>query len=311
MRFHWAPALLPLFFVLPAKNPTSSSKPPVIAIAGLLGGKTLVPLAQFAEGRWVKTWPQPGEEVERKLQTLGQIPRGWFPVKGGVPGEWFLWTQDLHGVPVRVGAPALAEAHCDVIWGLSTRLQPNDHETTAIATNVPTGVRPFNLITLRAEADDRLRVFLREEFEKAETTEIRAKRPDAETLLARRPDRYPVFKLNCVPWGEEFGELCSFEATRQLGTKPYKELADCDEFTVVQGWFLETPRSLTLVRAGAMLTDCIWKEVRSAVAMTLITANERTFVVVREHGYEDESFVVYELLGNQLKQVLEVAGGGC
>jgi hypothetical protein len=78
-----------------------------------------------------------------KFNKLEDLPKAWFPIPGGVPSEWFLWTEGIHGAPLRVEAPVLGDAHCTAVWGLSTRLQPFDHETTAIATNVQSGIRPF------------------------------------------------------------------------------------------------------------------------------------------------------------------------
>ena len=47
----------------------------LVAIAGLLGGNTLVPLAQFVAGRWVTTWPKPGEQVELKFSKRDDLPK--------------------------------------------------------------------------------------------------------------------------------------------------------------------------------------------------------------------------------------------
>jgi hypothetical protein len=65
------------------------------------------------------------------------------------------------------------------------------------------------------------------------------------------------------------------------------------------------------LQVKATLSDCDPKELRTTVPLVLIAADEHTFVVVREHGYENESFAVFEVRGNQLNLVLEVPGGGC
>ncbi len=292
-------------------TPPSTSKRPVIAIAGLLGGKTLVPLAQSAAGRRVRTWPQPDEEVQRAFHSVRDFPPAWFPIKGGVPTRWYLWTEDLYGVPVRTGIPVLGEAHCQAVWGLSTQLQPIDHETTAIATNIPIGFQPFNRFTVGAEADEGFKTFLRKEFDKAEVAEFRSKRTDAARLLAHPQTREPVFEVSCAPVEKDSVELCTYRASQGLETRPYKELPDCDEFTAVEGWYLKSADTWTPLKARATLTDCVWKEVRTTTALLLIAVDAKRFVLTREHGYEDESFVIYEVSGNQLKRVLEVAGGGC
>src|ERR1017187_9062313 len=195
--------LLPLSLVPFVAGSASSPRPGVVAIAGLLGGNVLIPLAQFAGGRWERTWPRPDEEVEMTFSKMEELPKAWFPVPGGVPKDWFLWTEAIHGAPVRVGAPVLGEAHCEAVWGLSTRLQPFDHETTAIAANVQSGIRPFEEFTLGAFTDASLKVLLQTTFEKSETEAIRSKRTDANAVPADRPSPEPIYQLRCVQTGKD------------------------------------------------------------------------------------------------------------
>lgn len=303
--------LLPLSLIPFVAVSASSPRPSVIAIAGLLGGNTLVPIAQFAGGRWERTWPRPDEQVEMTFSKIEELPKAWFPVPGRVPSEWFLWTEGIHGAPLRVGAPVLGEAHCQAVWGLSTRLQPFDHETTAVATNVQFGIRPFEASTLGAFSDARLTALLRAAFEKSETEAIRSKRTDAKTMPAHRPVLEPIYQLRCVQTGRDSDEFCSFEAAHPLGTAHSAADSTCDEAVVVQGWVAKTGEGFTLLKAEATLTDCDAKELRTSSPLVLISAGSRTFIVVREHGYEDESFVVFEVRGRRLERVLEVPGGGC
>lgn len=279
-----------------------------LAIAALRGGNTLVPLGQFVGGRWIRTWPGPDEQVNQKVARMDEIPRAWYPSRGGVPKEWFLWLGDAHGVPIRAVSPKLAEAHCEAVWGLSTRLKPTGHETTAIATSIQAGIRPFYQSTVWAGADQRLRVFLRDQFDNAEAA-IQAGRQNADTALSHRSDCDPVYELSCVSTGNEDEELCFFEASRRLGTKPSGVDPGCDEIAVVQGWYRTAP--FTLLQVSGLLTDCDAKQLRSSAPLLMVDVGGRSFVVVREHGYEDESFAVFEVHGDELKPVLKVRGGGC
>jgi hypothetical protein len=287
-----------------------SANPRVVAIAGLLGGSTLVPLAQYVAGRWVRTWPLPDEEVEKTIRTVDELPRSWYPVPGGLPNEWFLWHEDLRGVPLHVGVPVLGEAHCQAVWGLSTRLQPFGHETTAIVTNGQADIEPFEYSALGGAADPSLRAFLEAEAERAEIPAIRSSRKDAEAVLAHRRDCL-TYELSCVEPAKGDRELCSFEVSQQLGKRSPDSDPGCDDIVVVQGWFARSPEGFTLLQAKATLTDCDAKELRTVIPLVLIEVDARSFVVVREHGYEDESFAVLELRGNQLHPVLQIRGGGC
>jgi len=301
-----------VIILLTIGSPASSAQTGPVAIAGLLGGDTLVPLAQFVSGRWVRTWPAPDEQVERKIGSLAEIPRAWYPVRGGLPKEWFLWTDEISGAPVRTTLPKLAEAHCVAVWGLGTRLSPSGHETTAIATSVQSGVRPFGFSTVWPGGDPRLSAFLRQQFDNAEVAAITTGRKDASTVLKQRPACDPVYILNCVTLANGDDQLCAFEASRLLGTKPDEAYPDCLETTVVQGWFRSTPvEGPELLQISGALTDCDAKELRTVMPSILIEVNGRSFVIAREHGYEDESFAVYELHARELTPVLEIPGGGC
>ena len=228
-----------------------------------------------------------------------------------MPGEWFLWTEGIQGAPFRVGRPVLGDAHCEAVWGLSTRLQRVGHETTTIATSVTSGIRPFVASTPGAFAEARLMTFLQTSFEKAEAEKTRSRPADASVPPARPTVSEPSYDLRCVRTGNEDDELCSFEAARRLSISRPEIDSPCDESVVVQGWFSKKDQDFTLLKADATLTDCDGKEVRYSSPLVLITVGSRTFIVVKEHGYEDESFVVLEVHGARLEWVLEIPGGGC
>src|SRR5207248_2608127 len=136
---------------------------------------------------WVRTWPAPDEQTDRKIGSLAEIPRAWYPVRGGIPKEWFLWTDEIAGAPVRVTSPTLAGAHCVAVWSLATSLFADGHETTAIATSVQSGVRPFGFSTVWPGGDSRLSAFLRKQFDDAEVAVVATGRQDAGIVLKQRP----------------------------------------------------------------------------------------------------------------------------
>jgi len=291
-------------------QPSTPAQPKVVAIAGLLSGNTIVPLGQFEAGRWVRTWPAPDDETEKKIVSMAEIPHVWYPVRGGVPKEWFVWTDEVRGVPVSVKGPVLAGAHCQAVWGLATRIAEFGHETTAIATNTQSGVRPFEL-SVGPNWDVRLNAFLRGQFDKAEIAAIRTNRDDADSILAKRSACEPGSISYCVKLSASDDQLCSFEASRVLGTRPEEAESECLDKAVVQGWYRTTAEGPALLQISATVTGCDATDLRDVTPEILIEANGRQFIVAKEHGYEDESFAVFELHGRELTQVLAIPGGGC
>jgi len=311
MKRSWSASILTLAVSLGA--PAQPPVPPqarVVAIAGLLSGSTIVPLAQFVAGRWVRTWPTPDdEETDRKIASMARIPHAWYPVRGGIPKEWFVWSDEIRGAPVSVKGPTLDGAHCQGVWGLATRLTAFGHETTAIATNTQSGVRPFGL-DVGPSWDAQLNRFLREQFDGAEIAAIRTTRKDADAVLAQRSACEPTFLSHCVQLAGG-DELCAFGASRVLGTRPDEAFPECLDQTVVQGWYRITTAGPALLQISGTVTDCDAKGFRDVTPAILIEVDGRTFVVAKEHGYEDESFAVFELRATELVQVLAIPGGGC
>jgi hypothetical protein len=106
-------------------------------------------------------------------------------------------------------------------------------------------------------------------------------------------------------------ELCSFTTSRRLQEPPFATDPSCEAVTIVQGWFTRAGDRHAILQVGATVTDCDGVELRTSSPFLLIVPEGRNFVVVREHGYEDESFEILELRGNRLEPQLEVRGGGC
>jgi hypothetical protein len=287
-----------------AAAPQTRVEPAPIAVAGILGGSAVVPLAQFEDGTWARTWPAPDDALELKIDTIDQLPRAWFPHMS-LPRVWYVWAPGLRAVPVHVGNPNKVAAHCQSVWALGTDLPNTDHETTAFATDGRNGVEPFT----EEVADDSLRHRLRADFDRSETAALGAKRM---TAAQRSPsERDPVIRLWCADVAEE-ESLCAFAAARGRGAHGIIQSDEsCEDQTIVQGWLLRSGGDVRVLSSASTLTDCDMKEFRSSVPALLIKANSRVFVVTREHGYEDESFIFYEWRDNTLKKVLEVPAGGC
>lgn len=268
-----------------------------VAIAGLLGGNVLVPLAQYVDGRWVRTWPLPDHDVEERIQSIADVPRGWYPAPGGVPRDWRLRAEGMNvEEALTTGAPVLGQAHCQAVWGLSLSGKAQaGHETTAIAVGGTAFVRSFGV----SAPDSATLPFLARQAAQLESAAI--DRSPAE------PER--TYDVRCANL-ETSGALCAFESVRNL-TEPADPGLESERVVTVQGWFLKSRGSNRYLGGNATLTDGDVKELRSVIPFVVIGSDARTFVVVKEHGYEDESFKVLEVRGSDLKELLEIEGGGC
>lgn len=232
-----------------------------------------------------------------------------FPV--GFPPSGFFGRKTCAAPPFASARPLVAAAHCQGLWGLSTGLPPSGHETTAIATNGQADFTMFEYSTLDGTADARLRAFLATEVDSRETAAIRSSARDPDTVPVHRRDSDPAYELNCVDSAGSDRALCAFQSSRRYGIWRSDGYPDCDEIIIVQSWLASSPEGFTLLQANTTLTDCDAKELGTVTPLLLIGASARTFVVTREHGYEDESFAVLEVRASQLHRQLEIPGGGC
>src|SRR5207344_1730067 len=70
-----------------AQSPQSPATPRALVVAVDEGG-TLLPVARYAAGRWLNTWPEPDED-SKPVPALADVPRAWLGRV--VPSEWTLW----------------------------------------------------------------------------------------------------------------------------------------------------------------------------------------------------------------------------
>jgi hypothetical protein len=233
-------------------------------VGGLLGGSTIVPLAKFVDGKWVRAAP-----LDPK--TASSYPR-----------TWYAWTESLQRVPIRSGEVRRAEAHCAEVRGLSTTLQTLGHETTAFVTS-----------------SDRAKVFAGAGWDEPD---LRRLALEELTRAGAALGEHEV-SVRCVDLAAD-AQLCAFEAWSR------ERARDCGPVVFVRGWMSSGASTQVLTR-DVTHTDCEEKMVRTADPELLLDLAGRKFVVVREHGYEDESFTILELTASAIRTLLKVPGTGC
>lgn len=297
---------MPMFFVaftnasdVPPPAQLQSNKPEIV-VAGLLGGAVIVPVAQFIAGQWVNTWPTAGEDAPRNISSETDIPKTWYPY-GPIPRLWFGWDIKGKSTSLKIGSPTTAQAHCGDIWGYSTERKPTDHETTGLATTATSGVTVFQ----RMPQDQQL-----QDLVKSELTRAVALRPNKYDKAATTSDKLMEF-IDCATVDNIHEKLCSFYASSAQTVPPQPERTACDDLTVVQGWMLKRKSAAQLLVTSATYTDCDAVMLRTQSPELIVNISGRVFVFAKEHGYEDESFMIYELVDGLLKLMLEVPGTGC
>ena len=87
--------------------------------------------------------------------------------------------------------------------------------------------------------------------------------------------------------------------------------SSCYGVSLLSGWVTKDKDGvLALLNESFGVTDCDGKERGSGVELfSVMTLNNRTFLFTVEHGWEDESYIIYELTEFGLNRLLETFGG--
>ena len=81
---------------------------------------------------------------------------------------------------------------------------------------------------------------------------------------------------------------------------------------MMTGWLVPTDDgTFKLLDPKVFLTDCDAKEARNGVPLAAFRVSGRSFWVLQEHGYEDETYLIVDIRASAVRYPIEVNGGGC
>src|SRR5437764_15305773 len=53
---------------------------------------SLVPFAEFREGRWLNPWPKPESPSEEEPNTFANLPKPWLAMGKRTSATWYYWS---------------------------------------------------------------------------------------------------------------------------------------------------------------------------------------------------------------------------
>lgn len=93
---------------------------------------------------------------------------------------------------------------------------------------------------------------------------------------------------------------------------PSKSQDPCESISWLQAWVAENDAGqLTTLSSKFFDTDCDRKGDVSIRPLATVVLEGRRFLFTVEHGYEDETYRIYEITGASVTLLASVAGGGC
>lgn len=295
---------------------------------------TLVPFAQYGNGGWWNPWPKPrdvtdsiyAESTEAIDHSLADLSEPWFTQCGEPPATWFLWTSEGAFSELRASKIMRVGAHSGTNWGLSTDLPTRVskdplHDIIGVAINVRQKIEPFIEIKTPSTEGKEISSFIKEIADVEETAEVDRMRVEAPPAFVNSS---PVFSLskeerakvatsltvlyrsNSVVNGEH---VYYFEAEKQYQKRSTSGDPGCNDVFLCQGWISRDEKDgLGLMAGNFLITDCDRKGPGTMIPVGIMTLKEQTFLFVREHGWEDESYTILELSQSRLRRVLKTVG---
>lgn len=259
----------------------------------------LVPFAQYNNEKW--SGPR----------SLADQAKPWFE-RGSFPSTWYFWPSTDSPTVLKAIKVARVESHCQTIWGIQSNLrrppgEADRHDNIGVALGVKQKVEAFTRLEAQARESADLSLVMKSSFEKAE----RARLP--KTSPRRDAGTPATLQKLYRSWARVNGQLIYyFEAAKQYAKRPGSADPSCKDVSFFQGWIVkQSDGRLVLMSSKLALTDCDMKTERSAAPFGVIAIKDRTFLIAEEHGYEDESYIIFEIRGSTIRRVLEVSGGAC
>ena len=308
-------------------NSTSQSM-----IGMLRADGTLVPFAQYGNGGWWNPWPKPrqiaesiyAESPEVMNHSLADLSEPWFKQCGQIPTSWFFWSSAGTSTALRASKLVQGRAHTGTNWGLLTDFPKQIskdplHDVIGVAVTVRQKIEPFIEIESVSTQGKDISSFIKQIFDVEETAEIDRMRREtppaipslAFSLSAEKRAKVEtsltvLYRSSSVVNGEH---VYYFEAEKLYEKRTTSGGPGCNDVSLFQGWISTEERGGMGLMAGKLVfTDCDRKGPSTMIPVGMMTLKEQVFLFVREHGWEDESYIILELNQSGLHRVLRTAG---
>lgn len=271
----------------------------------------LVPFAAYVDGRWERAWPQADEATDAR--TIDSVPSVWRRLGSRVPDVWRAWSgSGATLTDARVSGLEVVEAHCSRQVALKSNLPKANVESPlefGVAVDSPSvavgdieEVRRSDSVWTAAERA------VRANFARLEAAQAVSR---GEPLPRETP--VPTTRITALyREARSRGSALYFVAEKKYRTPGPPQDPQCTTLTMITGWLMPTGAgTFTLLEPRVFVTDCDRKEARTALPLAALPVRGRLFWVLREHGYEDETYVIAEIRKTGVRYLIDVNGGGC
>jgi len=293
----------------------------------------LVPFAEYRYGVWWNPWPEfnpTPESEEVALKSLGGHPEPWFQRCEKSPATWYFWPPARAPLLLKTSGTREVENHSQNNWALVTdypqkqEAEKGDHHRQAgFALNVDLKIDSMIKIEKGGGEAGNVLTYVKSAFTHSESAEAARLAAEPGTNQLRLADWFPqsaerraqvgltVTKLYRDRSGIGGAHVYYVEVEKRYEKPAGSRDVACWGVAFLKGWVLKRKDGgIGMLNDSFGLSDCDGKERGSSVELfSIVRPDRRTFLLTVEHGWEDESYVIYELKDSGLIRLLETFGG--
>lgn len=279
---------------------------------------SLLPFAEYGEGRWLNPWPKPESYSAEEPNTVVNLSKPWFAQDKRPSSVWYFWTPDGEPHALKAGKVMKVETHCQTAWGLQS-----DLTKASGGGALPAGIgvaldvkRQVSAVAEVANGSDEWETFL-SFIRPAFGREEEARYGELSAFLAPPPGDERK-KINVTPTHvyrstTEIGgrRLYYFEARKDYAKPIPTNDRTCNN-VFFRGWGTAGAQGdLSLTGTQIGWEDCDRKQESGRVPLATLNVDGRVFVITYDPSYEGESYSILEWTESGVRLVLETQGGSC
>jgi hypothetical protein len=305
--------------------------------------KTIVPFAMNDEITWSNPWPK-GRQIDKydlpdtTFNRLDRIPKTWHAPLPAVPREWYVSGANGFSNKVTITRPVTVYSWCEAYWGLligNAEIPVNTHKGVLIdsfAASEKVQTTPVFSVKNGTAEYSSLLAFIRPIFEKAEANEktgtdvlfplterstpslkkqgMILKSPKDLSPQDRSRSELVLVRLDCVKTESDKSAIFHFEIERDYSKlMPPRSLMTR---SCMEGWIAANSKGkLSIITWDFGFENDAGGAIKRVTPLGTIVLGGKTLWIVRNRGYESETYSVLEIGYSSVKVLIETYGGGC
>jgi hypothetical protein len=279
---------------------------------------SLLPFAEYSEGRWLNPWPKPDSFSDEEPNTVVNLSKPWFAQGKRPSATWYFWTPDGEPHVLKAGKVIKVDTHCQTAWGLQSDLTRGQNGVAlpagiGVALDVKRQVSPVTEVSNASDEWKNFLSFIRPAFGREEEARFAELSSFLTPPGGDERNKINVTLSHVYRGSAEVGGryLYYFEAQKDYA-KPIPTNEQSCNNVFFRGWGAASAQGdLSLSGTQIGWDDCDRKQQSGRVPLATLSVDGRVYVITYDPSYEGESYSILEWTESGVRLVLETQGGSC